>query len=261
MSPDYDEYDALLEEPFGDDVDWAAIDLLSHDAPPITVESPPTHSIVDPSSVLENESVTPPSLHEDDVIIISSSLSADNPPPPPPRSRTHSSRKKTPKSKRQRETSSESPAQDQISSGDSTCKSDRRKRAKKKKYIRDIESILECTICFNIIAAAHSLPCGHTACGICLHKWLDPAESNHPCFICREPSKGFLVPNFSIDQLAEMHFENKLDKDDKEKEEYQQWLSRAQCGRQRIQQFNKKWRESHPDPEPPGGRARRQRQR
>lgn len=56
----------------------------------------------------------------------------------------------------------------------------------------------------------------------------DPAENNNPCFICREPSKGFFVPNFSIDQLAEMHFKNKLNMDDKEREEYQQWLSRAQ---------------------------------
>lgn len=54
MSPDHDEYDALLEEPFGEDVDWAAIDLLSQ-VPPLTV-SPSTHPIVSSSSVLENES-------------------------------------------------------------------------------------------------------------------------------------------------------------------------------------------------------------
>ena len=30
---------------------------------------------------------------------------------------------------------------------------------------------LECPICMNLIKEARDLPCSHTTCAICLHKW------------------------------------------------------------------------------------------
>ncbi|KAF8587298.1 hypothetical protein K439DRAFT_836640 [Ramaria rubella] len=71
------------------------------------------------------------------------------------------------------------------------------------KALEAIEGVLECPICFDTMAASHILSCGHTACGLCLCKWIGKKAS---CYLCRASHNGPLVPNFSVDEMAAMYF-------------------------------------------------------
>ncbi|KIJ45560.1 hypothetical protein M422DRAFT_778784 [Sphaerobolus stellatus SS14] len=74
--------------------------------------------------------------------------------------------------------------------------------------VQTFESALECPICFDIIAGAHMLSCGHTGCVLCLCKWIKACRQNKPtCPICRNRVYSRPKPNYIVDEMATQFFD------------------------------------------------------
>ncbi|KAL1671183.1 hypothetical protein EV122DRAFT_256666 [Schizophyllum commune] len=66
-----------------------------------------------------------------------------------------------------------------------------------------LAQLLECTVCYATLKHAFLIvPCGHSACGLCLAKWF--ANTKPPrCPTCQAPATGVPLPNHMVRHIAE----------------------------------------------------------
>jgi hypothetical protein len=68
--------------------------------------------------------------------------------------------------------------------------------------LSSVQSILQCSICSELMIKAHSLHCSHSFCQHCIHKWLKVSKT---CPCCRRQVLRRPIANKVIDQLIECY--------------------------------------------------------